>query len=172
MWWRRAVLPSLPWRWVVCFLSFFLYWARNWRALALAQVHHASACQSRAQCEREFYFNPAHDTGHGDWRALALSLDKLPSPNHCESRDFLLVFKNLSLTLPCPVLKDNFERESGYKAEHNALSHMTSDPTTAIVGKTRHAEREIFGNQQEITTLTVIWARQLVSPQPKLGPVP
>ena len=24
----------------------------------------------------------------------------------------------------------------------------------------------------EITTLTVIWARQLVSPQPKLGPVP
>ena len=33
-------------------------------------------------------------------------------------------------------------------------------------------EREIFINQQEITTLTVIWARQLVSPQPKLGPVP
>jgi len=32
--------------------------------------------------------------------------------------------------------------------------------------------REIFENQQEITTLTVIWARQLVSPQPKLGPVP
>ena len=32
--------------------------------------------------------------------------------------------------------------------------------------------REIFINQQEITTLTVIWARQLVSPQPKLGPVP
>ena len=32
--------------------------------------------------------------------------------------------------------------------------------------------REIFMNQQEITTLTVIWARQLVSPQPKLGPVP
>ena len=31
--------------------------------------------------------------------------------------------------------------------------------------------REIFINQQEITTLTVIWARQLVSPQPKLGPV-
>ena len=31
---------------------------------------------------------------------------------------------------------------------------------------------EIFINQQEITTLTVIWARQLVSPQPKLGPVP
>ena len=28
--------------------------------------------------------------------------------------------------------------------------------------------REILGNQQEITTLTVIWARQLVSPQPKL----
>ena len=34
------------------------------------------------------------------------------------------------------------------------------------------SEREIFENQQEITTLTVIWARQLVSPQPKLGPVP
>ena len=33
-------------------------------------------------------------------------------------------------------------------------------------------KREIFINQQEITTLTVIWARQLVSPQPKLGPVP
>ena len=33
-------------------------------------------------------------------------------------------------------------------------------------------EREILENQQEITTLTVIWARQLVSPQPKLGPVP
>ena len=35
-------------------------------------------------------------------------------------------------------------------------------------------EREIFENQQDITTLTVIWARQLVSPQPKLagaGPV-
>ena len=33
--------------------------------------------------------------------------------------------------------------------------------------------REILENQQEITTLTVIWARQLVvSPQPKLGPVP
>ena len=30
-------------------------------------------------------------------------------------------------------------------------------------------EREIFINQQEITTLTVIWARQLVSPQPKLA---
>ena len=29
--------------------------------------------------------------------------------------------------------------------------------------------REIFINQQEITTLTVIWARQLVSPQPKLS---
>ena len=29
---------------------------------------------------------------------------------------------------------------------------------------------EILENQQEITTLTVIWARQLVSPQPKLGP--
>ena len=29
---------------------------------------------------------------------------------------------------------------------------------------------EILENQQEITTLTVIWARQLVSPQ--LGPVP
>ena len=29
-------------------------------------------------------------------------------------------------------------------------------------------EREILENQQEITTLTVIWARQLVSPQPKL----
>ena len=28
--------------------------------------------------------------------------------------------------------------------------------------------REIFENQQEITTRTVIWARQLVSPQPKL----
>ena len=32
--------------------------------------------------------------------------------------------------------------------------------------------REIFEDQQEITTLKVIWARQLVSPQPKLGPVP
>ena len=32
--------------------------------------------------------------------------------------------------------------------------------------------REIFETQQEITTLTVIWARQLLSPQPKLGPVP
>ena len=29
-----------------------------------------------------------------------------------------------------------------------------------------------FENRQEVTTLTVIWARQLVSPQPKLGPVP
>ena len=34
MWWRRAVLPSLPW--VVCFLSFF--GARDWRALALTQA--------------------------------------------------------------------------------------------------------------------------------------
>jgi len=33
-------------------------------------------------------------------------------------------------------------------------------------------QREIFEDQQEITTITVIWARQLVSPQPKLGPVP
>ena len=33
VWWRRTVLPSLPW--VVCFLSFFLHWARDWRALAL-----------------------------------------------------------------------------------------------------------------------------------------
>ena len=32
--------------------------------------------------------------------------------------------------------------------------------------------REIFEDKQEITTLTEIWARQLVSPQPKLGPVP
>ena len=64
VWWRRAVLPSLPW--VVCFLSFFLclrllltskssskkksvnivgffisfFLARDWRALALTQVHH------------------------------------------------------------------------------------------------------------------------------------
>ena len=29
---------------------------------------------------------------------LRLRADKLPSPNHCESRDFLLVFKNLSLS--------------------------------------------------------------------------
>merc|ERR1712086_64640 len=36
---RRAVLPSLPW--VVCFLS-FLHWARDWRGLALTQVHHWS----------------------------------------------------------------------------------------------------------------------------------
>jgi len=35
-----------------------------------------------------------------------------------------------------------------------------------------YPDREIFINQQEITTLTVISARQLVSPQPKLGPVP
>ena len=28
---------------------------------------------------------------------LRLRADKLPSPNHCESRDFLLGFKNLSL---------------------------------------------------------------------------
>jgi len=35
-----------------------------------------------------------------------------------------------------------------------------------------YLDREIFINQQEITTLTVISARQLVSPQPKLGPVP
>merc|ERR1712216_861518 len=28
---------------------------------------------------------------------LRLRANKLPSPNHCESRDFLLVFKNLSL---------------------------------------------------------------------------
>ena len=33
-------------------------------------------------------------------------------------------------------------------------------------------KREMIENQQEITSLTVIWARQLVSPQPKLGPVP
>ena len=32
--------------------------------------------------------------------------------------------------------------------------------------------REIFEDQQEITTLTVIWARQLVNHQPKLEPVP
>merc|ERR1712127_1024277 len=30
---------------------------------------------------------------------LRLRANKLPSPNHCESRDFLLVFKNLSLSL-------------------------------------------------------------------------
>ena len=33
------------------------------------------------------------------------------------------------------------------------------------------SERDFFETQQEITTLTVIWARQLLSPQPKLGPV-
>ena len=32
--------------------------------------------------------------------------------------------------------------------------------------------RERFLKPNKITTLTVIWARQLVSPQPKLGPVP
>jgi len=31
---------------------------------------------------------------------------------------------------------------------------------------------EIFEDQQEITAVAEIWARQLVSPQPKLGPVP
>ena len=41
-----------------------------------------------------------------------------------------------------------------------------------VDGKWIGVVREILENQQEITTLTVIWARQLVSPQPKLGPVP
>ena len=36
--------------------------------------------------------------GYGTGAQLRLRADKLPSPNHCESRDFLLVFKNLCLS--------------------------------------------------------------------------
>ena len=52
---------------------------------------------------------------------------------------------------------------------HTAL---VSSPSLTVLRLSIHQEREIFIKQQEITTLTVIWARQLVSPQPKLGPVP
>ena len=48
-------------------------------------------------------------------------------------------------------------------------------PPCFFVWKGERVEREmteIFEDQQEITTLKVIWARQLVSPQPKLGPGP
>ena len=37
---------------------------------------------------------------------LRLRANKLPSPNHCESRDFLLVFKNLSPTSGRPKRKE------------------------------------------------------------------
>ena len=54
VWWRRAVLPSLPW--AVRFLSFFLHdthWARDWRALALTQVHQDEKEFMNASYERK-----------------------------------------------------------------------------------------------------------------------
>ena len=49
VWWRRAVLPSLPW--VVCFLSFFLYTGHgtgaHWKRILDkegSQRRHADAC--------------------------------------------------------------------------------------------------------------------------------
>ena len=53
VWWRRALLTSLPW--VCCFLSFFL-------SLGTKEV---------------YPFTPSHDTRHGprcDWRGRALPL--------------------------------------------------------------------------------------------------
>ena len=54
----------------------------------------------------------------------------------------------------------------------HARAHTNTQQTHPSAYCNTLCEREIFINQQEITTLTVIWARQLVSPQPKLGPVP
>ena len=51
-------------------------------------------------------------------------------------------------------------------------SSYTAGPRPQLPGLWAAELGEIFKDQQEITTLTVIWARQLVSPQPKLGPVP
>ena len=69
---------------------------------------------------------------------------------------------------------------NGSSPRAEVLPHQSSERAESLCNmvRTRHEpptqirEREILENQQEITTLTVIWTRQLVSPQPKLGPVP
>ena len=83
VWWRRAVLPSLPW--VVCFLSFFLF-ARhrvrdlkriqrkqlplsahrldtgaNWRVLVLSPAHHRSRLSD--SCEGGEALSSVHPPG-------------------------------------------------------------------------------------------------------------
>ena len=105
VWWRRAVLPSLPW--VVCFLSLHdsrkeFYnetpshnterkrilqqnslaqhwaqdWARDWRALALTQVHNWSRLSdSREDGEA---LSPVHST--------ALAVGKLIHNLLCDGR--------------------------------------------------------------------------------------
>ena len=54
----------------------------------------------------------------------------------------------------------------------SSFSLLLVHPDRSLAVRYNWGGREIFINQQEITTVTVIWARQLVSPQPKLGPVP
>ena len=52
------------------------------------------------------------------------------------------------------------------------VSPEVSATRTRYLHSIRARSRVRYHYSQEITTLTVIWARQLVSPQPKLGPVP
>ena len=64
---------------------------------------------------------------YGLWGLLKIArkADKLPSPNHCESRDFLLVFKNLSHS-NCPA-----RREPKALASLNSTDVAGSPPRTS-----------------------------------------
>ena len=66
------------------------HWARDWLALALTQEEDNSLASPQAP-------PTASNSRRGlsrlrDRPQLRLRANKLPSPNHCESRDFLLVF--------------------------------------------------------------------------------
>ena len=61
---------------------------------------------------------------------LRLRADKLPSPNHCERRDFLLVFKNLSFRIVNRQQKKNIaetERRPLGDDTHTTDPHSHTD---------------------------------------------
>ena len=77
---------------------------------------------------------------------------------------FSRIFSNTKVRSALYILKDI--REYGVQAKLHGLHTRT--PTFNLQHLTQLGDifiiiREIFENQQEITTITVIWARQLVS---------
>ena len=114
-------------------------------------VHGGNRCESTGVCRRNSYQERIL-THSPDGTARERERDFQGGEgwengiNHCESRDFLLVNKNLS----------HQSSERGLKKPKNTERTQTNS---------NEEEREILENQQEITTHTVIWARQLVSPR-------
>ena len=106
--------------------------------------------------------SPAPDKGH-DRLAARCTVD-----SQLHWRSHLSLATCLQLRPVQQVFSSRWVRFSFF-ASFSFLVHSDQQEITFIHDL---CVREIFINQQEITTLTVIWARQLVSPQPKLGPVP